>query len=43
MVENWGLVIDGMMLVAMTTVSFYLITVYTPTFGDSVLEVVDYR
>jgi MHS family citrate/tricarballylate:H+ symporter-like MFS transporter len=38
MVENWGLVIAGMMLVAMTTVSFYLITVYTPTFGKNVLK-----
>lgn len=38
MVENWGLVICGMLLVAMTTVSFYLITVYTPTFGKSVLK-----
>ena len=28
----------GMMLVVMTTVSFYLITVYTPTFGKSVLK-----
>ncbi len=37
-VSNWGLVIAGMMLVAMTTVSFYLITVYTPTFGKSVLH-----
>jgi MHS family citrate/tricarballylate:H+ symporter-like MFS transporter len=27
-----------MMLVSMTTVSFYLITVYTPTFGKSVLH-----
>ena len=27
-----------MMLVVMTTVSFYLITVYTPTFGRSVLK-----
>ncbi len=36
--SNWGLVIAGMMLVAMTTVSFYLITVYTPTFGKSVLH-----
>ena len=35
---NWGLVIAGMMMVAMTTVSFYLITVYTPTFGKSVLH-----
>ncbi|NYE63370.1 MHS family citrate/tricarballylate:H+ symporter-like MFS transporter [Duganella sp. 1224] len=38
MVSNWGLVIGGMMLVSMTTVSFYLITVYTPTFGKSVLH-----
>ncbi len=38
MVENRGIVIAGVMLVAMTTVSFYLITVYTPTFGDSVLK-----
>lgn len=38
MLDNWGLVIAGMMLVAMTTVSFYLITVYTPTFGKTVLK-----
>ena len=38
MVSNWGLVISGMMLVSMTTVSFYLITVYTPTFGKNVLH-----
>ena len=38
MLTNWGLVIAGMMLVAMTTVSFYLITVYTPTFGKTVLK-----
>jgi MHS family citrate/tricarballylate:H+ symporter-like MFS transporter len=38
MLENWGLVVAGTMLVAMTTVSFYLITVYTPTFGKSVLK-----
>jgi MHS family citrate/tricarballylate:H+ symporter-like MFS transporter len=38
MLANWGLVIAGMMLVSMTTVSFYLITVYTPTFGKSVLH-----
>jgi MHS family citrate/tricarballylate:H+ symporter-like MFS transporter len=37
-VKNWALVLTGMMLVAMTTVSFYLITVYTPTFGKSVLK-----
>ena len=38
MLRNWGTVIAGMMLVAMTTVSFYLITVYTPTFGKNVLK-----
>jgi len=38
MLKNWVLVINGMLLVAMTTVSFYLITVYTPTFGKSVLK-----
>ncbi|MEB0139118.1 MULTISPECIES: MFS transporter [unclassified Undibacterium] len=38
MLTNWGLVVCGMLLVAMTTVSFYLITVYTPTFGKSVLK-----
>ena len=38
MVENWVIVIAGMMLVVMTTTSFYLITVYTPTFGKSVLK-----
>ena len=30
---NWALVLGGMAMVVMTTVSFYLITVYTPTFG----------
>ena len=38
MLDNWGLVVAGMMLVVMTTVSFYLITVYTPTFGRNVLK-----
>ena len=38
MVQNWRIVLAGMMLVMMTTVSFYLITVYTPTFGKSVLK-----
>lgn len=35
---NWRVVLGGMMMVVMTTVSFYLITVYTPTFGKSVLK-----
>jgi len=38
LIENWGVIIAGMMLVIMTTTSFYLITVYTPTFGKSVLK-----
>jgi MFS family permease len=33
LVRNWGIVLIGVMLVTMTTVSFYLITAYTPTFG----------
>ncbi|MBN9538803.1 MAG: MFS transporter [Reyranella sp.] len=36
--ENWQIVLLGVMLVLMTTVSFYLITVYTPTFGKTVLK-----
>ncbi|MFF7708332.1 tricarballylate/proton symporter TcuC [Pseudomonas sp. NPDC007930] len=39
--QNFGLVIAGMALVVMTTVSFYLITAYTPTFGKSVLHLSD--
>jgi len=37
-VRNWPLVTVGAMLVVMTTVAFYMITVYTPTFGKSVLR-----
>ncbi len=36
--DNWGVVLLGMMLVTMTTVSFYLITAYTPTFGNQALH-----
>ncbi len=36
--ENSGIVLIGLMMVTMTTVSFYLITAYTPTFGDHVLH-----
>jgi len=35
---NWAIVLIGMMMVTMTTVSFYMITAYTPTFGSSVLH-----
>ena len=38
MLDNWRLVLAGAMLVALTTVSFYLITIYTPTFGKTVLK-----
>jgi MFS family permease len=38
LVSNWAIVLIGMMMVAMTTVSFYLITAYTPTFGQSELH-----
>jgi len=37
-VLNWPIVIIGMMMVTMTTVSFYFITAYTPTFGQEVLK-----
>jgi MFS transporter, MHS family, citrate/tricarballylate:H+ symporter len=36
--QNWRIVLLGMLLVVMTTVSFYTITVYTPTFGKTVLK-----
>lgn len=36
--QNWGVVLGGMGMVLMTTVSFYLITAYTPTFGREVLK-----
>jgi MHS family citrate/tricarballylate:H+ symporter-like MFS transporter len=36
--RDWRTVIAGMLLVVMTTVSFYTITVYTPTYGSSVLH-----
>lgn len=38
LLQHWSSVIGGMMLVAMTTASFYLITVYAPTFGKTVLH-----
>ena len=36
--SNWRIVGLGAMLVTMTTVCFYFITAYTPTFGTSVLH-----
>ena len=41
MMANMGIVVLGMLLVAMTTVTFYFITVYTPTFGKSVLKLTE--
>ncbi|HMJ49256.1 MAG TPA: tricarballylate/proton symporter TcuC, partial [Burkholderiales bacterium] len=38
LVQNWAVVLQGMLLVALTTTTFYLITVYTPTFGRNVLK-----
>lgn len=38
LLDNVGIVILGMLMVAMTTTAFYLITVYAPTFGKSVLQ-----
>jgi metabolite-proton symporter len=35
---NWRIVLVGTLMVTMTTVSFYMITAYTPTFGSSVLH-----
>ena len=36
--SNWALVVIGTLMVTMTTVSFYMITAYTPTFGSAVLR-----
>jgi MFS family permease len=35
---NWRLVVLGMMLTTTTTVTFYLITAYMPTYGSTVLR-----
>ena len=35
---NWQIVLTGMLLVAFTTSSFYVITAYTPTFGKQALN-----
>lgn len=34
---NWKIIVVGMLLSTMTTVCFYFITAYTPTFGEKVL------
>jgi MHS family citrate/tricarballylate:H+ symporter-like MFS transporter len=38
LVAHWAVVVAGMLMVAMTTTTFYLITVYAPTFGKTVLH-----
>ncbi len=35
---SWRIVLLGVMLATMTTVAFYMITAYTPTFGSAVLH-----
>ncbi|GLH80395.1 MFS transporter [Bradyrhizobium sp. SSBR45G] len=35
---NWRIVLLGMMIAILTTTTFYFVTVYTPTFGKSVLK-----
>jgi MFS transporter, MHS family, citrate/tricarballylate:H+ symporter len=37
-IDNWQIVLAGMLMVVMTKVSFYLITVYTPTYGKNILK-----
>jgi MFS family permease len=36
--SNWRIVLVGTLMVVMTTVSFYVITAYTPTYGSTVLS-----
>jgi MFS family permease len=36
--KSWRIITLGMLLVILTTVTFYLITAYTPTFGTAVLN-----
>ncbi len=38
LLSHWRVVLLGMMLTTMTTVSFYTITTYTPSFGTAVLH-----
>jgi len=35
---NWRIVLLGMLMATLTTVTFYFVTVYTPTFGKTVLK-----
>ncbi len=38
MLIHWRIVVTGVAMVLMTTVSFYTITAYTPTFGKNILN-----
>jgi metabolite-proton symporter len=38
---SWALVLNGCMMVMLTTVAFYTITAYTPTFGRSALHLAE--
>ena len=38
MLIHWRIVVTGVAMVLMTTVSFYTITAYTPTFGKNILK-----
>src|SRR6201996_6265111 len=37
-IANWRIVILGMMIAVLTPTTFYFVTVYTPTFGKTVLK-----
>ncbi|MBD8162796.1 MFS transporter [Erwinia persicina] len=39
--SNWALILAGMLMVVTTTVMFYMITAFTPTFGKTVLMMSD--
>ena len=39
--QNWPLILAGMLMVVTTTVMFYAITAFTPTFGKTVLGMSD--
>ena len=38
MATNWSVIVRGTMIAVMTTVFFYMITAYTPTYGNKVLN-----
>jgi MFS family permease len=38
LLTHWRLLLSGVLMVLMTTVSFYTITAYTPTFGKNILH-----